>query len=228
MFTKGTLDCHPLPANATPTPTPLSHHSHLPQPLSLFIPGRGPARFTYVALPAIRLFVARFCARWTREGPKTGFAITLSYHWSNLHCFLQPLASPSASPTFQPLQPLPHKISHTHSDQPRALRGASQRNTFDRISQSQQGSCTAARKSRRTLLEWLGRTGLLPTGSFSSTPPPIQGFCTCNALLSLSRMQFFYCDNSISDCCTASKSPKSSLNLASRGPEQQVDVGSCP
>jgi hypothetical protein len=48
MFTKGTLHGHPLPANATPTP--LSHHSHPPQPLSLFIPGRGPARFTKLGL----------------------------------------------------------------------------------------------------------------------------------------------------------------------------------
>jgi hypothetical protein len=121
-----------------------------------------------------------------------------------------------------------HQISHNPSRTTQKSSWSGQRSTFDRNSQSQQGSCTAAHKSRRTILEWLGRTGLLPTGSFSSTPLPIQGFCTCNALLSLLRMQFFSCDNSISDCCTASKSPKSSLNIASRGPEQQVDVGSCP
>jgi hypothetical protein len=131
-------------------------------------------------------------------------------------------AQPSTTSTTS-TQNIPHPVRSS-----RALRGESQRSTFDRIPQSQQGSCTAAHKSRRTVLEWLGRTGLLPTGSFSSTPPPIQDFCTCNALLSLSHMQFLSCDNSISYCCTASKSPKSSLNLASRGPEQQVDVGSCP
>lgn len=36
---------------ANPTRTPLSHHSHLPRPLSLFIPGRGPARFVKLGLP---------------------------------------------------------------------------------------------------------------------------------------------------------------------------------
>jgi hypothetical protein len=118
------------------------------------------------------------------------------------------------------VQPNLHRISHTPSEPSTALRGVASAAHSTESLQSlcvARGPCIATHNLRRTILEWLGRTGLLPTGSFHYHLSTIQSPFPCNALLSLSRMHSLPAIPSIRVGRTAIKSPKSSLNVASRG-----------
>ena len=164
------------------------------------------------------------------ESAPAGIAINNRYHWPSL-MFPATSCDLLACPRPALVQPNLLTISHTHRSHPRpfvAWPAQHIRQILCGVSAVARGPCIATHNLRRTILEWLGRTGLLPTGKLSLHPSTIQSPFPCNALLSLSHMHSLPAIPSIRVGRTAIKSPKSSLNVASRGSKQHVDVGSCP